>query len=55
MIDARAIGAGAIGDAGLRDLASEYQEPRVNAARGDGRRMGVGSRAGERRVVPVRR
>lgn len=54
MIGARALGAGAIGDAGLRDLASEFPGPRVGAARGDGRGRTVGSQAGER-VVRVRR
>ena len=54
MIGARALGAAAIGDAGLRDLASEYPGPRVGAVRGDGRGRAAGSQAAERRVVPRR-
>lgn len=48
MIGGRALGAAAIGDAGLRDLASEYPGPRVDAVRGDGRGRAAGSQAGER-------
>ncbi|HMP44728.1 MAG TPA: hypothetical protein PKD99_06445 [Sphingopyxis sp.] len=49
-----AIGARAIGDAGPRDLASEWSGPRVGAALGEGRRRGAGSQAGERVVKPRR-
>jgi hypothetical protein len=50
VIGGRALGAAAIGDAGLRDLASEYPGPRPNAARGDGRGRDAGSQAGERLI-----
>jgi hypothetical protein len=54
MIGGRALGAAAIGDAGLRDLASEYPGPRVDAVRSAERGRRAGAQAGERRVV-VRR
>ena len=54
MIGARALGAGAIADAGLRDLASEFPGPRVGAARGDARGRTAGAQAGERMVRVVR-
>ena len=54
MIGGRALGSAAVSDAGLRDLASEYPGPRVDALRGGERGRRAGSQADERRVV-VRR
>lgn len=54
MIGGRALGSAAVGDAGLRDLASEYPGPRVDAVRGGERGRRAGSQAGERRVVVPR-
>jgi hypothetical protein len=54
MIGGRALGAAAVSDAGLRDLASEYPGPQVDAVRSVERGRAAGSQAGERRVT-VRR
>jgi len=54
MIGKRALGAAALGDAGVRDLASEYSGPRVGAARGAEHGARAGSQRGER-AVRVRR